>query len=218
MRRVILFIAVGACAGLLVGRHGRCEKPAARPAGDPVVAPAWDPVVGTVGDGSISAALRRFEEEQAREETGLLRLPGFTVRDLTVQGPGSGGEPGPLSAELRSRSRNFDIAAGVRAEQRSTALEATEWSGRVGVANEHAGGRAVFELRTSLGGNEPDRKLGVELGPRLERRLGRGTTFFIDGRAAAEAQRPEQGWWSLPGAAGDGSTTVGVTARTGIAR
>lgn len=218
MRRVILFIAVGACAGLLVGRHGRCEKPAARPADDPVAAAAWQPVVGPVGDGSISAALRRFEEERAREEAGLLRLPGLTVRDVTVQGPGGGAEPGPLSAELRSRSRNVDIAAGFRAEQRSTALEATEWSGRVGVANEHAAGREVFELRTSLVGNEADRKLGVELGPRLERRLGRGTTFFIDGRAAAEAQRPEQGWRSLPGAAGDGSTTVGVTARTGIAR
>ncbi len=217
MRRVILHIAVGACAALLAGGRGRCEPPAgSRPVDDAVEAAAPG-VVGPVGDGSISATLRRFEEERAREQAGLLRLPGFTVHDVTVHGPNGGG-PGPLSAELRSRIRNFDVAAGVRAEQRSTALEATEWSGRVGVANEHPAGREVFELRTSLGGSEADRKLGVELGPRLERRLRRGTTFFIDGRAAAEAQRPEQGWRSLPGAAGDGSTTVGVTARTGIAR
>lgn len=218
MRRFAPHITVAVCAALLAGSRGRCAAPVdSRPAGDSVEA-AEPGVFGPVGDGSISAALRRFEEERAREQSGLLRLPGFTVQELAVQGPGGGGGPGPLSAELRSRSRHFDIAAGVRAEQRSTALEATEWSGRVGVAHEHPAGREVLELRTSLGGSEPQRTLGVELGPRLERRLRRGATFFIDGRAAAEAQRPDQGWRSLPAAAGDGSTTVGVTARTGIAR
>ena len=215
MRPLVFALVVGACVAGLPVRRGRAEPPGGSLlSGESVMGP----VLGPVGDDSIAAALRRFEAERAREEAGLLRLPGFTVQQLDVQGPAGGAAPAPLSAELRSRARHFDIAAGVRAEQRTTAFEATEWSGCVGVANEHSAGRDVFELRTSLGGSEPGSKLGVELGPRFERRLRRGTTFFIDGRAAAEAQRPEQGWRSLPGAAGDGSTTVGVTARTGIAR
>jgi hypothetical protein len=60
--------------------------------------------------------------------------------------------------------------------------------------------------------------LGIEVGPRIERRLGRGMLFFIDGKAEARALRsPETGWWALPGTStADGM--VGVTARTGLVR
>lgn len=214
------------CLVILSAGRSRADQPAAAPSAD-------GPVPSLVGDDSVAAALRRFEAEQARERSGLLHLPGITIRELAVAGPSPGGrslpgqvgqapagrgEPGPLSAELRTRVRHLDVAAGVRAEQRETAFEPAEWSGRLGVASEHESGREAFELRTSLAGREAGNVLGIEVGPRFERRLRRGATFFIDGRAAAEAPRPEQGWWSLPGAAGDGSTTVGVTARTGITR
>jgi hypothetical protein len=187
----------------------------AEPPRDPLpAAPSPGPGI----DESIAAALQRVEAERAREDVGLLRLPGITVQELAVTAPAGTDGPTALSAELRTRVQQLDLAAGVRAEQRTTAIEPAEWSGRVGVVNDHAAGREAFELRTSLGSREAGGMLGVELGPRFERRLRRGATFFIDGRAAAQAARPEQGWWSLPGAAGDGSTTVGVTARTGIAR
>ena len=210
MRRFDCALAIGTCLGLLGACHAAAEPPGPPAAEQRTPAPA--------ADESIAEALRRVDAERTQEEVGLLRLPGITVRELAVQAPGGAAGPGPLSAELRTRIQNFDVAAGVRAEQRDTVLEPAEWSGRFGVANEHAAGREAFELRTTLGSRETGGVLGVEVGPRFERRLRRGATFFIDGRAAAAAPRPEQGWWSLPGAAGDGSTTVGVTARTGIAR
>lgn len=199
---------------------GRADRlPAVPPSAAPGIAPPIDTTIPLLsGDGSVAEVLRQFEAEQARERAGLLHLPGITVRELSVQGPVGRGEPGPLAAELRTRVRHFDVAAGVRAEQRQTAFEPAEWSGRLGVAHEHPAGRDAFEMRTSLAGRETGNVLGIELGPRLERRLRRGATFFIDGRAAAEAARPEHGWRSLPAAAEDGSTTVGVSARTGITR
>jgi len=196
MKRRDWALFIGVSLGLLAAAGAVAEPPR-----DPLpAAPSPGPGI----DESIAAALQRVEAERAREDVGLLRLPGITVQELAVTAPAGTDGPTALSAELRTRVQQLDLAAGVRAEQRTTAIEPAEWSGRVGVVNDHAAGREAFELRTSLGSREAG--------------LRRGATFFIDGRAAAQAARPEQGWWSLPGAAGDGSTTVGVTARTGIAR
>jgi len=60
---------------------------------------------------------------------------------------------------------------------------------------------------------------GLAVGPRVERRLGHGITFFIDGQAEAQAARPaESGWWTLPGTSTADLTMLGVTARTGLVR
>ena len=49
--------------------------------------------------------------------------------------------------------------------------------------------------------------------------VGLPTTFFIDGKAEAQAARSvDDGWWSMPGAATDGSSMVGIGARTGLVR
>jgi len=220
MRRVVLPVVLGAWLGVSAGSRGHCDtsvgvlRPSALQGALHGAVDGPSPEVET----SIAEALRQLEAERARDEAGLLRLPGITVRELAVQGPVGSGAPGPLAAEVRTKAQAFDLAAGVRAEPGPRAVEPTEWSGRVGVANDHPRGREAFEMRTTIGGREPGRVFGVALGPRFERRLRRGATFFFDGRAAAETQRPEQGWRSLPAAAGDGSTTVGVTARAGIAR
>ena len=58
---------------------------------------------------------------------------------------------------------------------------------------------------------------GIEVGPRIERRLRRGAVLFLDGKAEATALRSaETGEWSLPGSSVDGM--VGVAARTGLKR
>jgi hypothetical protein len=91
--------------------------------------------------------------------------------------------------------------------------------GRVGLSNDHVAGRESVEVRTTVGNNAEWGLLGVELGPRVERRLRMGATFFIDGKAEAQAMRSvETGWWSLPGTSTDGSSMVGVMARTGLVR
>jgi hypothetical protein len=61
--------------------------------------------------------------------------------------------------------------------------------------------------------------VGVTVGPRLERRLRRGATVFIDGQAEARAIRSaEAGWWSVPGVSDGSLSMLGLTARTGILR
>ena len=73
-------------------------------------------------------------------------------------------------------------------------------------------------MRTTVGNNAEWGLVGVEVGPRLERRLGKGVTVFLHGTAEARAMRsPETGTWTLPGTAADGSA-VGVAASTGLAR
>jgi hypothetical protein len=87
----------------------------------------------------------------------------------------------------------------------------------VAVASEHAAGRDILELRTSLTQARQAGVLGVEVGPRIERRLRRGAVLFLDGKAEARTQRSlETGSWLVPGSAAEG--TVGVAARTGLTR
>ena len=78
-------------------------------------------------------------------------------------------------------------------------------------------GLDVLELRTSLTPARQAGVLGVEVGPRIERRLRRGAVLFFDGKAEAKTQRSvETGGWLLPGEAAEGM--VGVAARTGLTR
>jgi hypothetical protein len=92
----------------------------------------------------------------------------------------------------------------------------------VGVSSDHEQGREVLELKTSLGRNQQVGMLGVEVGPRIERRLRGGTVFFLDGKAQAHARRSaETGSWMMPGLAErgqDGGSGVGVAASTGLVR
>ncbi len=161
--------------------------------------------------GSIAAELRRIEAE---------REPLARVPEVAVAAHGSGGRdapPGPLSAELRSHVALFDVAAGMVADSAMLAEGPARWTGRIGLSNDRAEGVESVELRTVIGNNSEWGLVGVELGPRVERRLRKGATFFIDGKAEAQAMRSaETGWWSLPGTSTDGSSMVGVMARTGL--
>jgi hypothetical protein len=160
-------------------------------------------LAGFEGDGSIAAALRRAGDVRAEQDESQQILPGLELRGLSVQGPNQRDLQSPIAAEVRSRIDRFDVAAGVR----------------IGLSNERADGSERLELRTTLGRRSEGSMLGVEVGPRLERRLRRGATFFIDGKAEAQAARSvDGGWWSMPGTATDGSSMVGVGARTGLVR
>jgi hypothetical protein len=167
------------------------------------------------GTGSIAAELERIERSAERERT--VRMPAIAV---AMQGPvGRDAPPVPLAAEVRSRIDRFDVSAGLLADSQVVAEGPARWTGRVGVANDREHGRESLELRTIVGNNAEWGLVGVELGPRLERRVGKGVTVFIDGKAEAQAMRSaETGWWSLPGTATDGASMVGVAARTGLTR
>ncbi len=167
------------------------------------------------GTGSIAAELQRITAARERESLG--RMPELAV---AMQGPvGRDAPPVPMAAELRSRIDRFDVSAGMLADATMVAEGPARWMGRVGVSNDRGDGRESLELRTIVGNNAEWGLVGVEVGPRVERRLGKGVTVFIDGKAEARAMRSaDTGWWSMPGTATDGSSMVGIGARTGLVR
>lgn len=170
---------------------------------------------GFEGAGSVAAALR-----QAGTESGESGQPPVAITGISVKGP-TGREPlpVPVTAELRSRVDRFDVAAGMLADPTAGATRSARWTGRIGVANDRDDGRESIELRTTLAPGPESSLIGVALGPRVERRFGKGTTFFIDGHAEAQAVRgADAAWWSLPGTSTAELTMLGVTARTGFVR
>jgi hypothetical protein len=170
------------------------------------------------GVGSIASALQGIEADCHPSEFPL----GVPV-DVLVRGPtgrGNGGDS--LAAELRSHVEGVDLTAGMQADPAVIREGPARWVGGVGVSSEHDGGREVLELKTSLGRGQQVGILGVEVGPRIERRLRDGTLFFLDGKAQAQARRStETGAWMMPGLAEQGqggSGMVGVAASTGLVR
>lgn len=172
---------------------------------------------GFSGGESVAAALRETNATTGRP-TGEWRN-GIPPLDLAVRGPsGKDAMLMPLAAEVRSRIDAFDVAAGLQADSQAFQEGRADWTGRIGLKSEHEAGSERIELRTLVGRRAETGMLGIELGPRIERRLRRGMVFFIDGKAEARALRnQETGWYALPGTStADGM--VGVTARTGLVR
>lgn len=161
------------------------------------------------GAESVAAALRGLEASAAQQSARALRV--------AVQGPGGRDQqPAPLVAEVRSRLQGIDVAAGMLANQDVVWEGPMRWTGRVGVSSDRPTGSESLELRTVLGRNGEAGLLGLEVGPRLVRRLEDGMTIFLDGKAEAQAMRSaETGWWTLPAPGGAGGA-VGVAARTGL--
>jgi hypothetical protein len=196
--------------------------PAAR-GDDQAAASAADAFVGLglegfAGEASIAAALRRAGAAPADRAAGQL-LPGLELRGLSVAGPSDRDANAPIAAELRSRLDRLDLAAGDPAREDAVIEGPSQWIGRIGLANERPDGSERLEVRTTLGRRVDGGVLGIEVGPRLERRLRRGATFFIDGTAEARAARwAEDDWWTTSAFAADGTGVVGLGARTGVVR
>lgn len=170
---------------------------------------------GFEGTESVSAALGRVPAGRRDAADSPIEF-----RGIAVQGPnGRDAAPIPLTAEVRSRVDRFDLAAGLLADPAAIEAGPSLWTGRLGLANDGRAGRESLELRTTLAPGPERSLIGVAVGPRVERRLGGGMTFFLDGHAEAQAARPaEAGWWTLPGTSLDDLTTLGVAARTGLVR
>lgn len=227
MQRCLLPVLVIAAACRLAG----ATTPSPATAQPPGVAPQPPAVVTTppqvvfdgfgLGDfqgaGSIAAALRQLDAARVREEEAEQLPLSFNVR-----GPSGREIQLPLAAEVRSRIEQFTVATGVLADQGAGPAGVSappKWVGRIGMGDDRADGSETVELRTTIGRRGDTGLFSIELGPRIERRLPRGTTFFIDGKAEAQAVRAaEESLWSLPGGGLDASTRVGITARTGIVR
>ena len=163
------------------------------------------------GVASLAASLRKsdFEVDDEAERLGLV-VKGPTAPEQAQQ---------PVLAQIKSRIEGIDITAGMQADRSMIREGPAQWVGGLGMAAEHDLGRHSIELRTTVGQNDQWGAIGLEVGPRLERRLPGGLLFVIDGKAEAQAARSvDGGWWSMPGTATDGSSMVGVGARTGLVR
>jgi len=193
---------------------------AAEPAATVGIAPP--PVVfegfgfdGFRGSGSIAATLRDIGPagEQPAPPLGL-------PVDVVVKGP-SGRErvADPLAAELKGRLEGLDLVAGMQADATMVEEGPKKWVGGVRMSHAHGTGREVLELRTSLGRQQQAGVLGLEVGPRIERRLKGGLTVFLDGKAQAQARRSaDTGSWMMPSLAGESGGLLGVAASTGLTR
>lgn len=172
-------------------------------------------LAGFEGVGSVASALQQAGPSPADDAR-----PPVEFKGIAVQGPtGRDAMPGPLAAELRSRIDRVDLAAGLLADPAVIDAGPARWTGRIGVANDTSAGRESLELQTMLAPGQERSTIGLALGPRLERRLGKGMMFFLDGRAEAHAMRSaESGWWTLPGTSTADLTMLGVTATTGLVR
>jgi len=170
------------------------------------------------GVSSLAAALRASDLEVEDEAAALgVIVKGPTAPDQVRQ---------PLTAEVRHRINLIDgliegveVMAGMQADRTMISDGPAKLVGGVGMAAEHPRGREAIEVRTLVGQNEQWGRIGLEVGPRIERRLPGGITLFLDGKAEATST-PWQpiGGQSLPGLATDGLGLIGVTGRTGLLR
>jgi len=169
------------------------------------------------GVSSLAAALRASDLEVEEEAAAIgVTVKGPTAPDQVRQ---------PLTAEVRHRIdvidgiEGVDVMAGMQADRTMISDGPAKLVGGVGMAAEHARGREAIEVRTLVGQNEQWGRIGLEVGPRIERRLSGGITLFFDGKAEATST-PWQpiGGQALPGQPTDGLGLIGVTGRTGLVR
>lgn len=166
------------------------------------------------GVSSLAAALRASDFGVAEDAAALgVVVKGPTAPDQQLQ---------PLTAEVRHRINaidGIDVMAGMQADRTVISDGPAKLVGGLGLAADHALGREAIEVRTLVGQNDQWGRIGLEVGPRIERRLPRGVTLFLDGKAEATST-PWQaiGGQALPGQGSDGLGLIGVTGRTGIAR
>jgi len=163
------------------------------------------------GVSSLAAALQKSDLEVADDAAALgLVVKGPTAPEQVKQ---------PILAEVRRRIEGIDVMAGMQADRGMMREGPAKWVGGVGVAAEHDLGREALEIRTSLGQNEQWGLVGFEVGPRVERRLPGGITFFLDGKAeAASFPGQQDSLRTLPGQAFDGIGVIGLAGRTGLVR
>jgi hypothetical protein len=168
---------------------------------------------GFRGSGSLAAALRGIDAQQAD-------LPLGVPVDVVVKGPsGRDRVADPLAAELKGRLEGIDLVAGLQADSTVVDEGPKKVVGGVRMSRAHGDGREALELKTSLGRQQQAGVLGIEVGPRIERRLPGGLTVFLDGKAQAQARRSiDDGSWAMPGLAGDAGGSLGVAASTGVTR
>ena len=164
------------------------------------------------GRTSVAKALRGLPAAEPAAATGL-------PVELVVKGPPSsraGG--GAISAEIEQQFAFLNVAAGVLADRESVFSGPSGWTSRVAMEFEGEQASGGLELRTQLQQTDTTGSVGIELGPRLERRLPSGMRLFLKGSAQARTEYDRTGEMTPTSGPLQRAEMVGLSGTVGLAR
>ncbi|MBT6458581.1 MAG: hypothetical protein HOK57_02010, partial [Planctomycetaceae bacterium] len=120
----------------------------------------------------------RVQDEKPSEEEGSL--------EFFVKGPPSSrAGAGVMMAEVGHEMAFLNIAAGVLANRHSLVDGPSGYTSRLSVDFEGGSVAGGLDLKTQMRHAKNHSTVGIEFGPRLQRRFGKGVEFFMKGSAEA---------------------------------
>ncbi len=164
------------------------------------------------GDGVAKALGEvRVQDEEASEEEGSL--------EFLVKGPPSSrAGAGVMTAEVGQEIAFLNIAAGVLANRDSLVDGPSGYTSRLSVDFEGESVAGGLDLKTQMRHAKNHSTVGIEFGPRLQRRFGKGVEFFMKGSAEAVSRYKRGGEMTPTGGPLQRPEQVGLSGTVGIAR
>lgn len=153
----------------------------------------------------------RVQDEEASEEEGSL--------EFLVKGPPSSrAGAGVMTAEVGQEIAFLNIAAGVLANRDSLVDGPSGYTSRLSVDFEGESVAGGLDLKTQMRHAKNHSTVGIEFGPRLQRRFGKGVEFFMKGSAEAVSRYERGGEMTPTGGPLQRPEQVGLSGTVGIAR
>ena len=153
----------------------------------------------------------RVQDEKPSEEEGSL--------EFFVKGPPSSrAGAGVMMAEVGHEMAFLNIAAGVLANRHSLVDGPSGYTSRLSVDFEGDSVAGGLDLKTQMRHAKNHSTVGIEFGPRLQRRFGKGVEFFMKGSAEAVSRYERNGEMTPTGGPLQRPEQVGLSGTVGLAR
>ena len=153
----------------------------------------------------------RVQDEKPSEEEGTL--------EFFVKGPPSSrAGAGVMMAEVGHEMAFLNIAAGVLANRHSLVDGPSGYTSRLSVDFEGDSVAGGLDLKTQMRHAKNHSTVGIEFGPRLQRRFGKGVEFFMKGSAEAVSRYERNGEMTPTGGPLQRPEQVGLSGTVGLAR
>ena len=153
----------------------------------------------------------RVQDEKPSEEEGSL--------EFFVKGPPSSrAGAGVMMAEVGHEMAFLNIAAGVLANRHSLVDGPSGYTSRLSVDFEGGSVAGGLDLKTQMRHAKNHSTVGIEFGPRLQRRFGKGVEFFMKGSAEAVSRYERNGEMTPTGGPLQRPEQVGLSGTVGLAR
>ena len=153
----------------------------------------------------------RVQDEKPSQEEGSL--------EFFVKGPPSSrAGAGVMMAEVGHEMAFLNIAAGVLANRHSLVDGPSGYTSRLSVDFEGGSVAGGLDLKTQMRHAKNHSTVGIEFGPRLQRRFGKGVEFFMKGSAEAVSRYERGGEMTPTGGPLQRPEQVGLSGTVGLAR